>query len=239
MHVTRRQFVGHVASAAVLMPLPRAVRGPIAWLARDTSHPCVILDCEDGCGLPESVTGFQRALAELGVGANVSSARDVAIGKLLIVPGALTLSQHTLRTVSDQLERGGVVILESGVMFADSLAFRSHRDALREALGIDVAEPLSLWPEHTSSRGVPFVDYTWPRAARVRDFSRAVPVSCDTRHGIARAGGRDVAMQRPHGRGTLIFLGSPLGPALLAGDREGRRWLADVLGFFRKLRDEP
>src|SRR6266571_3700339 len=38
-----------------------------------------------------------------------------------------------------------------------------------------------------------------------------------------------VALKRPGGRGNLIFLGSPLGPALWAGDAEARRWLVDCL----------
>jgi hypothetical protein len=38
-----------------------------------------------------------------------------------------------------------------------------------------------------------------------------------------------VALMRRVGRGTLLFLGSPLGPALWADDAEARRLLLDVV----------
>jgi hypothetical protein len=41
--------------------------------------------------------------------------------------------------------------------------------------------------------------------------------------------GLPVGLKRPWGRGKLIFLGSPLGPALWVGDLQARRWLAQVL----------
>ena len=46
---------------------------------------------------------------------------------------------------------------------------------------------------------------------------------------IAWVDGLPVALKRPGGRGNLIFLGSPLGPALWAGDAQARRWLLDCL----------
>ncbi|HEX2679673.1 MAG TPA: hypothetical protein VHQ03_00090, partial [Candidatus Dormibacteraeota bacterium] len=74
-------------------------------------------------------------------------------------------------------------------------------------------------------------DYTWPHAAKVRDFSHVVPLERQGNTGefIAWADGKPVALKRQSGRGTLIFLGSPLGPALWAGDTEARRWLLDAL----------
>ena len=41
--------------------------------------------------------------------------------------------------------------------------------------------------------------------------------------------GLPVALKRPSGRGRLMFLASPLGPALWAGDSEARGWLFDCL----------
>jgi len=38
-----------------------------------------------------------------------------------------------------------------------------------------------------------------------------------------------VGLNCPFGRGNLIVLGSPLGPALWAGDIEARQWLRAVI----------
>src|SRR5205807_8785254 len=89
---------------------------------------------------------------------------------------------------------------------------------------------------HPGAR-VPYVDYVWPIPTKVRDFSRAVPVSvraslvttrsaCEV---IAWADGWPVAAKRKIGKGTLVFLGSPLGPALWSGDREASCWLRKLL----------
>jgi hypothetical protein len=40
-----------------------------------------------------------------------------------------------------------------------------------------------------------------------------------------------VALKKRVGKGTLIFLGSPLGPALGASDLEARHWLQSVTAF--------
>jgi len=45
---------------------------------------------------------------------------------------------------------------------------------------------------------------------------------------IAWAGELPVALKRRVGAGTLIYLGSPVGPALWAGDVEAKRWLHAV-----------
>lgn len=81
------------------------------------------------------------------------------------------------------------------------------------------------------------MDYVWPTPAKVRDFSRAVPVSTGASSVTTRSmcevigwiDGWPVAAKRKVGKGTLVFLGSPLGPALWSGDREAHRWLGEVL----------
>lgn len=98
------------------------------------------------------------------------------------------------------LWRGGTVILEAGEL------------------------PLSLWPRRT-----PYVDFTWPIATKVRDFSRVAPVRAHRDEIVADADGIPVASRRRIGLGTLIYLGTPLGPALWAGDTEAKQWLSAVV----------
>jgi hypothetical protein len=119
------------------------------------------------------------------------------------------------------------VIVESGGGFGGPLNFRRHRRSLRGVLNIDVAAPVNLWSG--GARGAPYVTYVWPRATQIRDFSRVVPVEAQSEDDvIASVNGLPVALRRRVGPGTLIYLGSPLGPALWAGDMQARRWLNEV-----------
>jgi hypothetical protein len=147
----------------------------------------------------------------------------------LIVPAALEIPPPAVRAIVSCLQAGACVILESGAGFADAQEFRAHRAVLRECLQIRIGAPVPLWSEHASSRRVPYVDYTWPYPAKLRDFSRVVPLEPPTGEIIAWSDGLPVALKRRSGRGTLIFLGSALGPALWAGDAEARRWFLAVL----------
>jgi hypothetical protein len=142
----------------------------------------------------------------------------------LIVPAAVEIPPPAVRAIATCLQAGGTVILESGAGFAGEGEFRAHRAVLRDLLQIRIDAPVRLWP-----RRIPYVDYTWPSPAKLRDFSRVVPLGRQAGDIIAWVDDLPVGLRRQRGRGTLIFLGSPVGPALWAGDAEARRWLCDVL----------
>ncbi len=214
--MSRRQFLSSTAGAGALvlsswgMHIPAAeapARAVSRWLVVPLPGPRV---------LPESFEGYASALPAERFGGDHCS--------LLIVPAVLTIPLDGMQRIANALRNGATVIIESGGGFAGHLNFRRHRRFLREYLQIDVQSPVDLWKG--DPRRVPYIDYTWPHAAKVRDFSRVVPLG-DTQEGaiIAWAGDRPVGLRRELERGTLIFLGSPLGPALWAGDAEARRWL--------------
>jgi hypothetical protein len=115
---------------------------------------------------------------------------------------------------------------------------------LHRHFDITVGHPVDLWAEksaddtllrHGSARhsskkldshaSFPYVTYLWPRETKVRDFSRVIPVSATNGDVIGKVGGLPVALKRRMAKGTLVFLGSPLGPALRAGDSEALSWL--------------
>lgn len=76
----------------------------------------------------------------------------------------------------------------------------------------------------------PYVEYSWPIRANIREFAA---VSLDPIPGdqvIGTLAQRPVALRRRVGRGTLVTLGSPLGPIFLSGDPDARGWLAAFLG---------
>jgi hypothetical protein len=217
--ITRRHFLGCVAGS-VTAGLPFAVpRRPVGAGPRG-----VLLDLGEHCGLRESVAGYESALAGLGTGVTTR-------GTLLIVPAALDLPPPAVGAILSRLRTGATVLLESGAGFAADRDVRAHRAVLRDQLGVDIEAPVRLW-SRPDARGVPYVDYSWPASAQIRDFSRVVPLG---RQGegageiIAWVDGLPVALKRPSGRGTLIFLGSPLGPALWAGDAEARRWFGEIV----------
>ena len=221
MGVTRRRFLGYTAGVfAGLRGLP---------LDR-TSRRCVLLDLNDRSCLNESVSGYQSALTSAGVQWMRADARWMSAPRcaVLIVPAALEIPPQVVRAIVRCLHAGASVIFESGAGFAADRDYRAHRLALRHYLQLQIEEPVDLWRDNSSQR-IPYVDYTWPRPAQVRDFSRVVPVEGQEGEIIARVDGRPVALKRPSGRGRLIFLGSSLGPALWAGDAEARGWLFDCL----------
>ena len=117
------------------------------------------------------------------------------------------------------------MLLESGAGFAGESAFRVHRDGLRNAVQVHI-EAVRF-----RSLGVPYVDYVWPYPTKIRDFSRVVPIGDQRGEIIARVDGLPIGLKRKVGAGTLIFLGSPLGPALWAGDSEARQWLSRLFSL--------
>jgi hypothetical protein len=74
----------------------------------------------------------------------------------------------------------------------------------------------------------PYVEYFWPVRCKIREFSpvKLTPVPGDEI--IATFLGQPVGLRRRVGNGTLITLGSPLGPVFLAGDPDARRWLGGL-----------
>src|SRR5881397_3866821 len=185
MTMTRRAFLGTTAAA---LSAGGNRRGP---------GDCVVLDLKGAC-LRESVAGYQAVLGQI-----------VPRCATLIVPGALEIAASVAREVVTGLRAGATVILESAAGFVAERDFRGQRDILRSVLGVHIDTALQLWP-----RGVPYIDYNWPFPAKIRDFSRAVRLPRQPGAMIAAVDGVPVALRRRIGRGTLIVLGSPLGPAL-------------------------
>jgi len=212
MQVTRREFLCCAAATAAATALSPRGR------ERGSLGECALLDLGEHCALPESLAGYRAALA---------GAETIA-GSVLIVPAALAIAGAAARRMVRHVEDGGTLILESGAMFAAAASpeFRGHRGALHELLGVDVEAPRPLVREGAR---IPYVELRWPSPTLVRDFSAIVPVDAHDGERIASVEEITVALARRSGRGMLIFLGSPLGPALWAGDTEARRWLHEVL----------
>ena len=141
-------------------------------------------------------------------------------------------------------------MLESGAGFLSPAETAAHRRMLLRYFELEVEPPVDLWSAKPAEDGlfasrtsphrkktidgrqsIPYVRYVWPCEIMVRDFTRVIPVSAKGGEVIGWAGSLAVASKRPVGKGTLIFLGSPLGPALRASDPEARSWLQSVVAL--------
>ena len=180
---------------------------PLAW----PKERCAIVDLEENCSLRESLAGYRSALP----GAQVWR-REPPVSRAAIVPAATRVSAWMPGFVRE----GGQLLLEAGWGFCGQREMESE-------FGVHVHQPIDLWERDREHGYLPYVDYRWPVPAKVRDFSRVVPV--ENAGAFGWIGDRPVALRRRIGRGTLTFLGSPLGPILLSGDSDGRKLLGALL----------
>jgi hypothetical protein len=162
------------------------------------------VDLGAGCLLRESLAGYRTAIAEGGI-----NRADVAQP---LLPAAIALLR------SHRAEPGMAAKVVPGAAMSN---WTAPGPALLEcALGV-VRQSAS----RSGAPYVPYVDFNWPIRAKIREF---FPLVLQPRQGdavIATYAGAPVALRR----GSLIVLGSPIGPALAAGDPDARRWLASVL----------
>ncbi len=190
---------------------------------------CVLLNLRECCTLPESLSGFKAALADTGSNFVETLPGAQPPSRTVIVPGCVLTDLSAAQDLSASLRAGTSVLLETGAGFADATVFEKHQELLFLYFGLRVSPTVDVWAGLEGRQRVPYVDLTWPIRTKVRDFSRVVPVSARADEVIGWVDGHAVAMKRRVGKGTLVFLGSPLGPTLLAGDLEARRWLREML----------
>lgn len=230
MHIRRRDFLGGIAGSIGSLYLASArARVPDPERMPD----CALFDLPADCVLRESFEGYRQALG--GLAACVTEPRELqAACRMAIVPSLGSIDAVAARALAGLLERGGRVLLESAGGFLDPATFAEHQRSLLEYFDLAVGAPVDLWPTVRTAAGeggasIPYLQYLWPRPAMVRDFSRAVPVSASGAEVIGRMPEFPVAVKRPVANGLLVFLGSPLGPALRSGDAEALSWLQSLV----------
>jgi hypothetical protein len=147
----------------------------------------------------------------------------------IIVPAAASMDEALASQLLRFLENGASILFELGVAFVEPAISDTQCRLFHSHLRLSIQQPVALWPG-TGARGcIPYVDYLWPFATKVRDFSRVVPLSARYSEVIAQVQGMTVGVKRRMGKGTLTVLGSPLGPVLRAGDLQAQSWLGAVL----------
>jgi hypothetical protein len=198
---------------------------------------CLILDLKEHCSLTESLHGYEGCLANLGLNCVTRSREFLPVllpqARHLVIPAATSIDAELTRQLLDFLENEGSVLLELGFAFVDPTSSALQRRLLWSHFQVESMSPVSLRSGYQRERCVPYVDYVWPLATKVRDFSRVVPLFAPTSQAIAHAQGVTIGLSRKVGRGLLTVLGSPLGPVLRAGDQEAQSWLQAFLAATR------
>jgi hypothetical protein len=225
MPLSRRGFLGRAAGASAAGLAVAAGLGGLFPETRETPPACVLVDPGEDCSLRESAAGYEAALSSSNVAFQRTSLQSLAPARLIILPAAVSTDTSELARLSEHLVNGSVVLYESAAAFLGPGEFGIHKRVIRSVFGLSLHDPVGLWDSADSFKQSPYVDYHWPVVTKVRDFSRAVPVDPGNGETIAWFQDLPVAVKRRVGKGTLVFLGSPLGPHLLAGDREANRWL--------------
>jgi hypothetical protein len=195
---TRRELLFNILSTPAAAALVKHS------FERDFAQPRIIP--EPHCLSEESASGFGLLLSR-----NQQLSRGFS-RNVMIVPAARQLSRETGFALLTQVRTGAWLILESGLCFMPRGEAIAQIRVLREVFGLEVQTP-------RESVGA-YIEYTWPLGRMVRDFSMVTPVTCPRAERIAESGGVTVCGKRLVGNGGVIFLGSMLGPGLLAEERE-------------------
>lgn len=176
----------------------------------------------------ESAAGYQAALPALNVAFRQTSFQSLASARTMILPAAATTHAEPLAKLREHLENGSIILYESGVAFLSLEEFGSHKRVIRSVFGLSLHDPVCLWDSADSLKQSPYIDYHWPVVTKIRDFSRIVPIDPGNGETIAWFRDLPVAAKCRIGKGTLVYLGSPLGPHLMSDDREASRWLQAI-----------
>jgi hypothetical protein len=245
MRITRRHFLEVSTGAAALFSTHAATMGQFK-IASECRRECVLLDLQSQCCLDESFLGYVKILGGDCVASAGTFSNSFSHPTTIIIPAAGVIDTTSARMLGEILRAGSVVLFESGGGFLNPGEFSLHQQILKRHLNVLVEPPVNLWASEINrgsfSRAglqsqdktvgnvaAPYVDYTWPHKTKVRDFSQVVPLAAQDGEVIGMMGKLPIALRKQVGKGTLIFLGSTIGPHLRAGDPEARRWLHSVL----------
>lgn len=225
MTLSRRRFLEVAAGFPATLLTARSLVGNPPSELGSSGTVCVLLDFKQSCTLPESLAGFELALKAAQIPYSRAPVGTRGRARTLIAPAAALTDLRAAQWLRTRLEGGVSVLFESGAAFLPPREFASQQRWLQSHLGVAVNPPLKIWEEPQVGSLVPYLDYAWPLRIKVRDFSSVIPVSSIGSEAVAWFGENPVALRRKVGRGSLLFLGSPIGPHLLSGDPQAQRWL--------------
>jgi hypothetical protein len=156
----------------------------------------------------ESARGFRLLLGSVSV-------------PLIVLPATQTISQPLALRLRHAALAGSWILIESGLCFESASNWKQLSRVLRGAFHLEIAAPVQALDR--------YIHFEWPQRALVRTFEAVTPVTCPPTELIARLNGLAVGARRSLGQGGVIFLGSMLGPALAAEEREAHALCSQIL----------
>ncbi len=160
--------------------------------------------------------GFRHLVSRNPPATSFASGRT-ASGTLIIAPGIRWMSPSIAGDLADRIYHGAWVILESGLGFSSRTESKHQTDLLKKAFGLQLLPPVKVGKNPVAAT---YLEYTRPVHRLVRTFEAITPVWCDQSEALARLGKHSVCIRKRIGDGTLVFLGSMLGPGIGAEERE-------------------
>ena len=225
MALTRRQFLAGAAAlpAVQCAGWERAGRAEAPELAA-----CLISSSESGALQREWLAGYQEALASLALPCTVMRPGGACRARLAIFPAADLSEAGDCEWIRTLAARGSTVLVETAAAFLCAEEWNRQALHVENHLGLRLHPARSLWSEGRDRAAIPYVELAWPAAVRVRDYSRVIGVSGGEGVPLAAVEGLPCGARKRIGAGTLLFLGSPVGPHLRAKDREALHWFRSL-----------
>jgi len=179
----------------------------------------LLLPDDTNCLTRESASGYHRVLASV-----------ESRFRTIIVPAMGALSLPTAIELRHKAEAGYSVVLESGLAFAGARTAERQCAVMSKVFGLHV-ELISDDVINDPAARVSYLRYRWPKDVLVRQFGQPVAVGGSQCQPMAHWGRFTVAAKKSTGSGRVIFLGSPLGPMLMAQDREATLLVRQILSI--------
>lgn len=225
MALTRREFL---AGAAALSAVRSAGSERGGRTAEPESAACLVAPpVRDGLQR-EWFNGYQRALEVIGVPQTHAVMGSPVAARLVILSAAAVERVQEFVWIKSLAARGSTVLVETAAAFLPRQAQERQALLAERHLGIRLRPARRLWDEGEARAGLPYVELTWPVVARIRDYSSWIGVSGGAEAPLAVVEGLPCAVRKRLGAGTLLFLGSPVGPHLWAEDREALHWFRSL-----------
>jgi hypothetical protein len=163
----------------------------------------------------ESECGFARALNSL-------LPTHPPVGRTFIVPSASAMQGTALSSLVREAQQGASVLIDLADGFASRSDTARTRAHVERYLGVEVADPVA----YTSAE---YVVFRWPLSVMVRHFIRVSFIAPARNMPIAHLGTHSIAVRKEVGLGSVLIIGSNLGPLLLAGDEQAHQVFARLL----------
>ena len=163
----------------------------------------------------ESECGFARALDCL-------LPTHPPLGRTFIVPSASALRGAALSSLVREAQQGATVLIDLADGFASRSDTARTRTHVERYLGVEVADPVAY-------ASAEYVVFRWPLPVQVRHFTRVSFITPGRNIPIAHLGSHSIAVRKEVGLGSVLIIGSNLGPLLLAGDAQAHQVFARLL----------